>query len=131
MYLELGLASICLSGFGVYACTTLKKEDIEDCFKRADEQLDKFGEKLFELVSITGNHIEDFIEKMKNEVDNDESKQGEITKLLEVKVDEESVELITLEKRTIILTPSPVSSDSERTLEEFILLNQTSGDESK
>ena len=142
MYLELGLVSICLSGVGIYALKTVKREDVENCFRIADMKVTEFELKIVELATLSGEKISSFIEQIQNELvheleKDEQEEQEELTVTVaepaiigELSIESDSsVELeLKVEK-----SPRSVSSEGERTLDSFILLSEenTSSEELK
>lgn len=141
MYLALGMLSIVASGAGVYYCVTnkvIKREDIEICFKKVDDQINILDEKFGIWVSQTGNKFDQFIQKISKQLNDDEEGECddvETCELETLKVRTPTPELGSIEEQGSLLyepgseletkespKESPKSSSLDVTLEEFVLL---------
>lgn len=130
MYLALGLISVTLSGVGIYMCVQNKnvtREDIEKCFKKVDEQVDNFGNKMFEIFQTAELKINDFVKKLEEQDKKEEyslSPESERS----VELGENVVNLMAGGEKS----PESTSDESgEKTLEEFILLSEGEGEGEK
>jgi len=130
MYSVLGLGSVCLSGVGVYFCVNnVKRVDVESCFKKIDEKVTIFENKVLELANKAGIQFDILIENIRNEFDN--SEVSTIEEELELKVSCESTIELELTHSDSTQDSDSAQSTSEKTLEDFIFLNQESEDESQ
>lgn len=114
MYVVLGIASVCVSGIGVYMCATLNKEDVKNCLNTMDEKINDF----IENVEIKFNKLINNFKEKKDKEDEEYKDDHQ-----EYQYNGTVVEL-TEQTELLASTSSPnTSSEGEKTLSEFILLD--------